>query len=64
VVPCFLVLTECALSLLASTRGKVYLLLSVLEVDGPDEVTMRRGLDARHIIYILHLIVGDEAKTI
>jgi hypothetical protein len=53
-----------ALSFLASARGKVCLLLSVLEVDGPDEVTVRRGPDAGHVVYVLRLIVGDEANTI
>ncbi|KAH9980829.1 hypothetical protein BGW80DRAFT_1434199 [Lactifluus volemus] len=53
-----------ALSFLASARGKVCLLLSVLEVDGPDEVTVRRGPDAGHVVSVLRLIVGDEANTI
>jgi hypothetical protein len=53
-----------ALSVLASARGKVCLLLSVLEVDGPDEVTVRRGPDAGRVVSVLRLIVGDEASTI
>jgi hypothetical protein len=53
-----------ALSVLASARGKVCLLLSVLEVEGPDEVTVRRGPDTGRAVSVLRLIVGDEASTI
>ena len=52
------------LSVLASARGKACLLLAVLEVDGPDEVTLRRGPDAGRVVSVLRLIVGDEASTI
>ena len=52
------------LSALASARGKTCLLLAVLEVDGPDEVTVRRGPDAGRVVSVLRLIVGDEASTI
>jgi hypothetical protein len=52
------------LSVLASAQGKACLLLAVLEVDGPDEVTVRRGPDAGHVVSVLRLIVGDEASTI
>ncbi len=52
------------LSELASAQGKTCLLLAVLEVDGPDEVTVRRGPDAGGVISVLRLIVGDEASTI
>jgi hypothetical protein len=52
------------LSALASARGKSCLLLAVLEVDGPDEVTVRRGPDAGRVVSVLRLIVGDEASTI
>jgi len=52
------------LSELASARGKACLLLAVLEVDGPDEVTLRRGPDAGRVVSVLRLIVGDEASTI
>lgn len=52
------------LSALASARGKACLLLAVLEVDGPDEVTLRRGPDAGRVVSVLRLIVGDEASTI
>jgi hypothetical protein len=52
------------LSALASARGKTCLLLAVLEVDGPDEVTVRRGPDAGCVVSVLRLIVGDEASTI
>lgn len=53
-----------ALSVLGSAQGKTCLLLAVLEVDGPDEVTVRRGPDAGHAVSVLRLIVGDEAGTI
>lgn len=36
----------------------------MLEVDGPDEVTVRRGPDAGRVVSVLRLIVGDEASTI
>ncbi|KAI0293485.1 hypothetical protein B0F90DRAFT_1822066 [Multifurca ochricompacta] len=39
-------------------------LLAVLEVDGPDEVTVRRGPDTGHVVSVLRLIVGDETSTI
>jgi hypothetical protein len=52
------------LSELASAQGRTCLLLAVLEVDGPDEVTVRRGPDAGHVVSVLRLIVGDEASTI
>jgi len=39
-------------------------LLAVLEVDGPDEVTIRRGREAGQVVFVLRLIVGDEASTI
>ena len=52
------------LSELASARGKACLLLAVLEVEGPDEVTVRRGPDAGHVVSVLRLIVGDESSTI
>ena len=52
------------LSVLASAQGKTCLLLAVLEVDGPDDVTVRRGPDAGHVVSVLRLIVGDEASTI
>jgi len=52
------------LSPLASARGNSCLLLAVLEVDGPDEVTVRRGPDAGRVVSVLRLIVGDEAITI
>ena len=52
------------LSALACARGKACLLLAVLEVDGPDEVTLRRGPDAGRVVSVLRLIVGDEASTI
>ena len=53
-----------ALSALASANGKVCLLLAVLEVDGPDDVTVRRGPDTGRVISVLHLILGDETSTI
>lgn len=53
-----------ALSALASANGKVHLLLAVLEVDGPDDVTVRRGPDTGHVISVLRLILGDETSTI
>ena len=53
-----------ALSVLASVQGKACLLLAVLEVDGPDEVTVRRGPDAGRTVSVLRLVVGDEASTI
>jgi len=40
------------------------LLLAVLEVDGPDEVTIRRGREAGQVVSMLRLIVGGEASTI
>jgi hypothetical protein len=49
---------------LGSAQGKTCLLLAVLEVDGPDEVTVRRGPDAGRVVSVLRLIVGDEAGTI
>ncbi|KAH9961354.1 hypothetical protein BC827DRAFT_1260528 [Russula dissimulans] len=52
------------LSTLASARGKTCLLLAVLEVDGPDEVTIRRGPETGQVVSVLRLIVGDEASTI
>ena len=52
------------LSELASAQGKSRLLLAVLEVDGPDEVTVRRGPDAGRVVSVLRLIVGDETSTI
>lgn len=53
-----------ALSALASANGKVHMLLAVLEVDGPDDVTVRRGPDTGHVISVLRLILGDETSTI
>ena len=52
------------LSELASAQGKTCLLLAVLEVEGPDEVTVRRGPDVGRVVSVLRLIVGDEASTI
>jgi hypothetical protein len=52
------------LSALVSAQGKTCLLLAVLEVDGPDEVTVRRGPDVGRAVSVLRLIVGDEASTI
>jgi hypothetical protein len=52
------------LSELAFAQGKTCLLLAVLEVDGPDEVTVRRGPEAGRVVSVLRLIVGDEASTI
>lgn len=52
------------LSALASAQGKTCLLLAVLEVDGPDEVTLRRGPEAGRVVSVLRLIVGDEGSTI
>jgi hypothetical protein len=52
------------LSELAFAQGKTCLLLAVLEVDGPDDVTVRRGPDAGRVVSVLRLIVGDEASTI
>jgi len=52
------------ISELASAQGKTCLLLAVLEIDGPDEVTVRRGPDAGRVVSVLRLIVGDEASTI
>lgn len=52
------------LSVLASAQGKTCLLLAVLEVDGPDEVTVRRGPETGRTVSVLRLIVGDEASTI
>ncbi|KAH8984018.1 hypothetical protein EDB92DRAFT_1936585 [Lactarius akahatsu] len=53
-----------ALSALASANGNVCLLLTVLEVDGPDGVTVRRGPDTGRAISVLRLILGDETSTI
>ncbi|KAH9032044.1 hypothetical protein EDB85DRAFT_1865347 [Lactarius pseudohatsudake] len=53
-----------ALSALASANGNVCLLLTVLEVDGPDDVTIRRGPDTGRVISVLRLILGDETSTI
>ncbi|KAI9445951.1 hypothetical protein H4582DRAFT_517837 [Lactarius indigo] len=53
-----------ALSVLASANGNVCLLLTVLEVDGPDDVTVRRGPDTGRVISVLRLILGDETSTI
>jgi hypothetical protein len=53
-----------ALATLASVKGKACLLLAVLEVDGPDQVTVRRGPDVGCVISVLRLIVGDETSTI
>ncbi|KAH9170409.1 hypothetical protein EDB89DRAFT_1302716 [Lactarius sanguifluus] len=53
-----------ALSALASANGNVCLLLTVLEVDGPDDVTVRRGPDTGRVISVLRLILGDETSTI
>ncbi|KAF8265003.1 hypothetical protein EI94DRAFT_1590535 [Lactarius quietus] len=53
-----------ALSALASANGKACLLLAVLEVEGPDDVTVRRGPDTGHVISVLRLILGDETSTI
>ena len=50
--------------MLASAQGKTCLLLAVLEVDGPDEVTVRRGPETGRTVSVLRLIVGDEASTI
>jgi len=52
------------LSALASAQGKTCLLLAVLEVEGPDEVTLRRGLEAGRVVSVLRLIVGDEGSAI
>ena len=52
------------LSALVSARGKSCLLLAVLEVDGPDEVTVRHGPETGRVVSVLRLIVGDEASTI
>jgi hypothetical protein len=52
------------LSALASARGKTCLLLAVFEVDGPDEVTLRRGPEAGRVVSVLRLVVGDEGSTI
>ena len=49
-----------ALSALASANGKVCLLLAVLEVDGPDDVTVRRGPDTGHVISVLRLILATK----
>jgi len=44
------------------TRGtlKVNVLMAVLEVEGPDVVTIRKGKDAGNQVSILKVILGDE----
>lgn len=39
---------------------KVNLLVAVLEVDGPDTVTIKKGPDAGREVGVLKLVIGDE----
>ncbi|KAI0056445.1 hypothetical protein BV25DRAFT_1814042 [Artomyces pyxidatus] len=55
-----------SLSTLKSGKGsrKVNVLLAVLEVDGPDSITLRKGADAGKDIYVLKMILGDEDNVV
>lgn len=46
----------------ARTKGtlKVNVLVAVLEVDGPDTITIKKGRDAGKRVSLLKMIVGDE----
>ncbi|KAI0040866.1 hypothetical protein FA95DRAFT_1611467 [Auriscalpium vulgare] len=48
------------LSALRRRASKVNVLLVVLEVDGPDLITIKKGADAGKQIYVLKMILGDE----
>ena len=52
-----------ALSTLVSVRGKSCLLLAVLEVDGLDEVMVRRGPDVGCVVSMLCLIISNKVGT-
>ncbi|KAJ6617654.1 hypothetical protein B0H10DRAFT_1796993 [Mycena sp. CBHHK59/15] len=52
-------LTSLAKSRVKGTK-KVTLLLAVLEVDGPDSFTFKKGKDAGKQSYVLKMILGDE----
>ena len=57
-----------SLSSIGSSRGKgstkVNVLLAVLEVEGPDVITLKRGTDAGKEISILKMILGDESGSV
>lgn len=43
---------------------KVTLLVAVLEVEGPDTIRIKKGVDAGNEISILKLIIGDEEGSV
>lgn len=43
-----------------SNKRKVSLLVAVLEIEGPDTIHIKKGVDAGKAISILKVIVGDE----
>lgn len=45
---------------IASSAQKVCILAAVLDVDGPDVVTLRQGRDAGKEVSVLRFVVGDE----
>jgi hypothetical protein len=44
----------------SSQKKKVNVLLAALEVEGPDEITIRKGPDAGKQVSVLKMILGDE----
>src|SRR5271163_591755 len=45
-------------------KGKINALLVALEVEGPDEITIKKGPDAGKRVSILKMILGDEDGSI
>lgn len=43
-------------------KRKVNLLLAVLEVEGPDTITLKKGRDAGKETSVLRMILGDETN--
>lgn len=43
---------------------KISVLLAVLEIDGPDSITLKKGKDAGKEISLLKMVLGDEAGNV
>ncbi|KAJ8081552.1 hypothetical protein PM082_007397 [Marasmius tenuissimus] len=57
-----------SLSTISASRGKgstkVNMLLAVLEVEGPDTITLKKGADTGKEISIMKMILGDESGCV
>ncbi|KZT23880.1 hypothetical protein NEOLEDRAFT_1095249 [Neolentinus lepideus HHB14362 ss-1] len=53
-----------SLSLLSNAKGKISVVVAVLEADGPDMITIKKGAETGKEVAILKMIVGDEHGTV